>query len=49
MSLLHDFLSCFPVMAPYHDSLPWLLFMTFYHIAFMFPVMTLYQKGNAKR
>jgi len=46
---LHDFPSWLPFIAPLHDSPSWLPFMTPYHIAFMFPVMTSYQKGNAKR
>jgi len=56
IAFLHDFSSwffikwssCFLIITLYHDFLSWLLFMTFYHIVFMFLVMTLYQKDNAK-
>jgi len=57
MTSLHGFPSWLLFIASLHDfstmaSLPWLLFMTLYHIVFMFPVMTsikkIMQKGNAK-
>ncbi len=57
MTFYHDFPSWLPFIALLHDfpirtSLSWLLFMTLYHIVFMFPVMTsikkIMQKGNAK-
>ncbi len=46
---LHVFSSWLFIMTFYHDFLSWLFFMTFYHIVFLFLVMTLYQKDNAKR
>ncbi len=57
MTFYHDFSSWLFFIASLHDSsimtsLSWLLFMTLYHIVFMFSVMTsikkIMQKGNAK-
>ena len=57
MTFYHDFSSWLFFIASLHDFsimtlLSWLLFMTLYHIVFMFPVMTsikkIMQKGNAK-
>ncbi len=57
MTFYHDFSSWLFFIALLHDSsimtsLSWLLFMTLYHIAFMFFVMTsikkIMQKDNAK-
>ncbi len=57
MTFYHDFSSWLFFIAFLHDFsimtfLPWLFFMTLYHIVFMFPVMTsikkIMQKGNAK-
>ena len=57
MASYHGFPPWLPSIAPLHGSptmapLPWLPFMTLYHITFMFPVMTpikkVMQKGNAK-
>ncbi len=56
MTFYHDFSLWLFFIAFLHDFsimtlLPWLLFMTLYHIVFMFPVMTIkkiMQNDNAK-